>query len=115
MPLWGSVRKMRIYNKYIFWMKLLPILIVNRKKLVQEALDKFMHGRITLVIAHRLSTAKTCRQLIILEDGNVTGMGTHMELSSITIVAKKLFIISPLKQKHYHLELSLLLRDHLKN
>jgi ATP-binding cassette subfamily B protein AbcA/BmrA len=50
------------------------------EKLVQDALEKLMKGRTTLVIAHRLSTVKHADQLIILENGNITGVGTHHEL-----------------------------------
>lgn len=52
----------------------------NSEKLVQEALESLMKGRTTLVIAHRLATIKNADKLIILEDGMVTGGGTHREL-----------------------------------
>jgi ATP-binding cassette subfamily B protein AbcA/BmrA len=52
----------------------------NSEKLVQDALESLMKGRTTLVIAHRLATIKNADKLIILEDGKVTGMGTHREL-----------------------------------
>ncbi|WP_088006121.1 ABC transporter ATP-binding protein [Indiicoccus explosivorum] len=48
--------------------------------LVQEALQRLMSGRTTLVIAHRLSTVVRADQLIFLEQGQVTGTGTHEEL-----------------------------------
>ncbi|WP_046175839.1 ABC transporter ATP-binding protein [Domibacillus indicus] len=48
--------------------------------LVQEALNGLMHGRTTLVIAHRLSTVVHADQIVILEHGRVTGMGKHAEL-----------------------------------
>ena len=52
----------------------------NSEKLVKEALDNLMKGRTTLIIAHRLVTVKNADQLIILEQGRVTGKGTHTEL-----------------------------------
>ncbi|MED4128055.1 ABC transporter ATP-binding protein [Shouchella miscanthi] len=50
------------------------------EKLVQEALERLMTGRTTLVIAHRLATVRNADQLIVLEGGRVTGSGTHQEL-----------------------------------
>jgi ATP-binding cassette subfamily B protein AbcA/BmrA len=50
------------------------------ERLVQEALETLMRGRTTLVIAHRLATVRQADQLIILENGEVTGAGTHKNL-----------------------------------
>ncbi|MGN7386422.1 ABC transporter ATP-binding protein [Sporosarcina sp. SAFN-015] len=47
---------------------------------VQEALQRLMEGRTTLIIAHRLSTVIDADQLIFLEAGRITGIGTHNEL-----------------------------------
>ncbi|WP_249871494.1 ABC transporter ATP-binding protein [Oceanobacillus saliphilus] len=47
---------------------------------VQEALTRLMEGRTTFVIAHRLSTIVDADKIIFIEDGNVTGMGTHQQL-----------------------------------
>ncbi|BCB02751.1 ABC transporter ATP-binding protein [Bacillus sp. KH172YL63] len=47
---------------------------------VQEALKNLMRGRTTLVIAHRLSTIVDADQIVFLEKGKVTGVGTHEEL-----------------------------------
>ncbi len=48
--------------------------------LVQEALQKLMKGRTTLVIAHRLSTIKEADQIIVLQSGQIVQKGTHNEL-----------------------------------
>jgi ATP-binding cassette subfamily B protein AbcA/BmrA len=48
--------------------------------LVQDALQKAMQGRTTIIIAHRLSTVMHADRLIVLENGRVTGAGTHREL-----------------------------------
>jgi len=48
---------------------------------VQEALANLMKGRTTFVIAHRLSTIVDANQIVFIEDGTVTGIGTHEELS----------------------------------
>jgi ABC-type multidrug transport system fused ATPase/permease subunit len=39
-----------------------------------------MHGRTTLIIAHRLSTLRQCDRVLVLEQGRVTQRGTHAEL-----------------------------------
>jgi ATP-binding cassette subfamily B protein len=48
--------------------------------LVQEALDRLMVGRTTVVIAHRLSTVKEASRVCVLGDGRVVEAGTHDEL-----------------------------------
>lgn len=52
------------------------------EKLVQEALDRFMIGRTTLVIAHRLSTVRKADSVSVLQQGAVSETGTHDELMS---------------------------------
>lgn len=47
---------------------------------VQRALDQLMTGRTTLVIAHRLSTIVDADQIYFIEQGRVTGQGSHAEL-----------------------------------
>ncbi|MCO4744701.1 MAG: ATP-binding cassette domain-containing protein [Proteobacteria bacterium] len=48
--------------------------------LVQEALDRLMEGRTTLIIAHRLSTVRDADRVVVLEGGRVAETGTHDEL-----------------------------------
>ncbi|QAR75113.1 ABC transporter ATP-binding protein [Lactiplantibacillus plantarum] len=48
--------------------------------MVQQALGELMKGRTTLVIAHRLSTIVDADQIYFIEDGHVSGSGTHQEL-----------------------------------
>lgn len=48
--------------------------------LVQKALQHLMKGRTTLVIAHRLSTVVDADQIVVLDGGNITGIGTHQQL-----------------------------------
>jgi ATP-binding cassette subfamily B protein len=50
--------------------------------LVQKALDKVMHGRTVLVIAHRLSTVAHADKIIVLLAGRVVEQGTHQELAA---------------------------------
>ncbi|MGB1041436.1 MAG: ABC transporter ATP-binding protein [Flavobacteriales bacterium] len=51
--------------------------------LVQEALDRLMKGRTSLVIAHRLSTIKNSDKIIVLEQGKIVESGKHDELVKI--------------------------------
>ncbi|MCX6334552.1 MAG: ABC transporter transmembrane domain-containing protein [Bacteroidia bacterium] len=50
------------------------------ERLVQEALEKLMHGRTSLVIAHRLATVRNADRIIVLNDGMIVEQGTHNEL-----------------------------------
>jgi ABC-type multidrug transport system fused ATPase/permease subunit len=47
---------------------------------VQEALDKLMKGRTSVVIAHRLATIRNADKIIVLENGTIIEQGTHSEL-----------------------------------
>lgn len=48
--------------------------------LIQEAMDKLMAGRTSIVIAHRLSTIKNADLILVMKDGDVIESGNHQEL-----------------------------------
>ncbi|HIW11568.1 MAG TPA: ABC transporter ATP-binding protein/permease [Candidatus Salinicoccus stercoripullorum] len=50
------------------------------ERYVQEALDELMEGRTVLVIAHRLSTVVNSDKIFFIDNGYLTGSGTHREL-----------------------------------
>ncbi len=50
------------------------------EKLVQQAIDKLVKGRTSLVIAHRLSTIKKATRVLYIEDGRILEEGTHETL-----------------------------------
>ena len=49
-------------------------------RIVQDGMDKLMHGRTTFVIAHRLSTVRNSDCIMVLEQGRIIERGTHDEL-----------------------------------
>ena len=53
------------------------------EKLVQDALDKLMVGRTSIVIAHRLSTIKNANQILVIQQGEIAEHGTHDELIAL--------------------------------
>ena len=66
-----------------------PILILDEatsaldtesERLVQDALQRLMRGRTTLVIAHRLSTIEHADRVVVMERGRIAEQGTHAEL-----------------------------------
>jgi len=67
-----------------------PILILDEatssldshsESMIQDALDKLMEGKTTIVIAHRLSTIRKMDRIIVLENGKIIEEGTHEVLS----------------------------------
>ncbi|MFO7910302.1 MAG: ATP-binding cassette domain-containing protein [Halomonas sp.] len=50
------------------------------ERLVQQALDRLMQGRTSIVIAHRLATVVNADRLLVLKDGQLVASGTHSEL-----------------------------------
>ena len=52
------------------------------EKLVQDALDKLMLNRTTIVIAHRLATVRSADRIIVMEEGQIVEQGTHEQLNA---------------------------------
>jgi ATP-binding cassette subfamily B protein len=48
--------------------------------LIQQALEELMHGRTSIVIAHRLSTVRAADQILVVDDGRIVERGTHTSL-----------------------------------
>jgi ABC-type multidrug transport system fused ATPase/permease subunit len=53
------------------------------ERLVQDALEKLMVGRTSIVIAHRLSTIRNADQILVIDNGQIVEKGTHDELISL--------------------------------
>lgn len=55
---------------------------VMSEKLVQDAIEKLIKGRTTLIVAHRLSTIRNVDQVVVMKNGRIVETGTYQELAA---------------------------------
>ena len=77
-----------------------PILILDEatssldtesELLVQQAIERLMTGRTSIVIAHRLSTVQNADKIVVLNEGKIVETGVHSTLLEIDGLYKKLY------------------------
>lgn len=69
--------------EYIFFDEATNSLDANNERVILENLDEFFKGRTVIVVAHRLSTVRNADQIVVLNQGEITEVGTHEELTAM--------------------------------
>lgn len=70
------------------------------EQLIQQAIDRVMEGRTSIIIAHRLSTIQRVNQIIVLHKGEIREMGTHQELLTQRGIYWRLYQLQYREQAH---------------
>jgi ABC-type multidrug transport system fused ATPase/permease subunit len=65
----------------------------NTERLIQQAVQKLMEGRTSIVIAHRLSTIKGVDRILVMHKGQIVEEGTHAELMGREGIYYKLYLL----------------------
>jgi ATP-binding cassette subfamily B multidrug efflux pump len=63
----------------------------NSEILIQQAIEKLMEGRTSIIIAHRLSTIQKCDKIIVMHKGEIREVGNHQQLLEMGGIYSKLY------------------------
>jgi ATP-binding cassette subfamily B protein len=63
------------------------------EQLIQQALDRLLEGRTSIVIAHRLSTIQKADRILVMHKGEIREMGTHQELLALRGIYYRLYLL----------------------
>lgn len=61
------------------------------EKYIQNALNRIMHGKTAIVIAHRLSTLRNMTRIVVIQNGKIVETGTHKQLLRANGAYRKLW------------------------
>jgi len=67
---------------FVFLDEATNALDANNERAITENLSEFYKGKTVVVVAHRLSTVRNADQIVVLDEGKITEVGTHEELTS---------------------------------
>lgn len=67
---------------YVFFDEATSSLDANNEKNIMEKLNGFIHGKTSIIVAHRLSTVKNADNIIVLENGTIVEQGNHITLTA---------------------------------
>ena len=66
--------------EFLFFDEATNSLDANNERIIMNNLDRFMKGKTSIVVAHRLSTVKNADQIIVIENGQIVEKGSHKKL-----------------------------------
>jgi ATP-binding cassette subfamily C protein len=63
----------------------------DTEMLLHEALQDYLEGRTTIIIAHRLSAVRQAERVVVFDDGKIIAQGTHEQLITDSLLYKQLY------------------------
>lgn len=66
--------------EFLFFDEATNALDANNERVIMENLNRYFEGRTVIVVAHRLSTVKNADQIVVMDQGKIMEVGTHLDL-----------------------------------